>query len=583
MKRPAIAAVLCMAAVLVLTGCGKSAESTDQTAKGASEMALFVESYFNSWYAFNPSDATAAGFHEYDKQLEDRSATRVRDRIAELENQAAQIAQLRKLPLRQQDSIDAEIIENRIQAELLDLKTLRVWRSPLYYAGIAGNAVDLLMKREFDSPATRLDRVTARIDKIPALLDAMRDNTQDPPKEFTDLAIILLRGSIPFFRDSVATWAKAAAKDDVQAMAEFNAANRRAVEAIQLMAHHLETDVKRLSTGSYAIGADNYAKKLKYEELVEIPLDKLLAIGEQRLEQDHKAFIEVAKQVAPGKSPKDAMSVLEQQHPTESGLMEFARNTLQGTKQFVESKKIVPVPSQILPKLEPTPPYARSGSFASMDTPGAYENNAKEAFYYVTPVEPEWSAAQKTEHLKLYNRPVMDMITIHEAYPGHYLQFLYAKQFPTKTRKLVYCGTNVEGWAHYAEQMMLEEGFGGGDPKIRLAQLSEALVRDARYVAGIKLHTQGWSVDEATKLFEEKAFMQHANAFQEARRGTYNPTYLYYTLGKMMIYKLRDDYKQAKGSDYSVGKFHEEFVKQGGIPLRLIRQILLPGNKGSDL
>jgi uncharacterized protein (DUF885 family) len=263
--------------------------------------------------------------------------------------------------------------------------------------------------------------------------------------------------------------------------------------------------------------------------------------------------------------------------------MDFARNTLQTAKDFVSSRNIVPIPSDILPKVEPTPPYARAGTFASMDTPGAFESEAKEAFYYVTPVEPGWDAAHKAEHLKLYNRPVMDMITIHEAYPGHYLQFLYVKQFPTRTRKLVYCSSNVEGWAHYAEQMMIEEGFGGGDPKIRLAQLSEALVRDARYVAGIRLHTEGWTVQDAAQLFEEKAFMQRANALEEARRGTYNPTYLYYTLGKLMIYKLREDYKQAKGSAYSLSKFHEEFVKQGGIPIRQIRRILLPGNTGSDL
>ena len=177
----------------------------------------------------------------------------------------------------------------------------------------------------------------------------------------------------------------------------------------------------------------------------------------------------------------------------------------------------------------------------------------------------------------------MSIITIHEAYPGHYIQFLNAKQFPTRTRKLISCGTNAEGWAHYTEQMMLEEGFGNGDPRVRLAQLEEALLRDARYVVGIKLHTAGWTVEQGAKFFVEKAFQEPANAYEEARRGAYNPTYLYYTLGKLQIYKLRDDYRKAKGGSFTLQGFHDDFVKQGSIPIKLIRRILLPGDNGATL
>jgi uncharacterized protein (DUF885 family) len=230
-----------------------------------------------------------------------------------------------------------------------------------------------------------------------------------------------------------------------------------------------------------------------------------------------------------------------------------------------------------------TPPYARSGSFASMDTPGAFERKAKEAFYYVTPPEKEWTRKHKEEHLRLYNRPVLEVITVHEVFPGHYTQFLYAPQFPTKTRKLISVGSNAEGWAHYAEQMMIEEGFGNGDPKIRLAQLSEALLRDCRYVAAIKLHTENWTIEQAAKLFVDKGFQEPANAYEEARRGAWNPTYLYYTLGKLQIYKLREDYRKAKGSTFSLHGFHQEFIKQGSIPIELVRRILLPESKQPSL
>src|ERR1700748_2225612 len=167
--------------------------------------------------------------------------------------------------------------------------------------------------------------------------------------------------------------------------------------------------------------------------------------------------------------------------------------------------------------------------------------------------------------MRQFNRAGMDIITIHEAFPGHYIQFLYSKQYPTKVRKLSFCGTNAEGWAHYCEQMAWKEGYGNGDPKIHLAQLSEALLRDCRYVVGVKLHTQGMTVEEGARVFVEKGFQEPANAYEEARRGAYNPTYLYYTFGKLQIQELRDEFRAKKGG--GLREFHDAFVAQGGLPI----------------
>jgi uncharacterized protein (DUF885 family) len=278
------------------------------------------------------------------------------------------------------------------------------------------------------------------------------------------------------------------------------------------------------------------------------------------------------------------MASLESDHPTAAGLLAATRATLEGTRQFLIDHAIVDLPSEVRPIVAETPPYARVGTFASMDTPGAYETNATEAFYYVTPAEADWDSTHVEEHMRLYNRSVMNVITIHEAFPGHYLQFLYAKQFPTKTRKILAANTNVEGWAHYGEQMIVEEGFNNGDPKTRLAQLSEALLRDCRWVVGIKEHTQGLSVDRAAKdWFTARCYQQPANAYEEARRGAYDPTYLYYALGKLEIYKLRADYQKANGSRFSLRYFHDQFVQQGGVPIKLIRRIMLPGDTSAVL
>ena len=415
------------------------------------------------------------------------------------------------------------------------------------------------------------------------MIDAMKQNVANPPREFTDLAFRMAHGSVSFFKDSVADWAKGAAGNDSALLNDFNQANTAAATALDDAANWLEKTLLPKSTGGYAIGADNFSKKLLYEEMVDTPLDRILAIGEANLEKDYNAFVETARKIDPSKSPAEVMKSLSNEHPTEETLLPDARKQIEGIVQFIKDKKIVTIPSEVRPTITDTPAYARAGIFAAMDTPGPYETKATEAFYYVTPPEKDWDTKHKEEHLRSYNPPVMEIISIHEAYPGHYVQFLNAKQFPTKTRKLIACSSNAEGWAHYAEQMMVEEGFGNGDPRTRLAQLQEALLRDARYVVGIKLHTAGWTVEQGSKFFQDKAFQEAPTAYEEARRGAYNPTYLYYTLGKLQIYKLREDYRKVKGSGYSLQGFHDEFVRQGSIPIKLVRRILLPGDTGTTL
>ncbi len=579
LRRLVVFATLLGTATLA-AACGGTESSAGPTA-----FASFADSYFDSLYTFAPSQGTAAGFHQYDSKIEDFSAPAEQHRIATLKTQLAHLDSLRGGKLAVDDSIDAAMIDGAIRSELQDLEVIRSWKTnPMGYAGLAGNAVDLLMKRNFSSPVERLKAATSRLRGIPAVLAAMRANIENPPKEFTDLSIQIAEGSVGFFKGDVAKWAKESAGADTAALQAFTLVNDSVVAAMQSAAVWLKTDLKPRSKGSYAIGAKAFADKLMYDEMVDIPLDRLLALGEANLQKDVDDFIATAKVVAPGKTPQEAMASIESDHPTAANLIERARATVEGARQFLIDKKIVDVPSEVLPIVTETPPYARNGSFASMDSPGAYETKATEAFYYVTPPEKNWDAKHIEEHLRSFNRSEMDITTVHETYPGHYLQFLYVHQFPTKTRKLLAASSNAEGWAHYGEQMMVEEGFGNHDPKIHLAQLGDALLRDCRWVVGMKEHTQGLSVEDGGKeYFAKKCFQEPSNGFEEARRGAYNPTYLYYTLGKLEIYKLRADYQKAKGSAYSLREFHNEFVKQGSLPLKLMRRIMLPGDKGSVL
>jgi uncharacterized protein (DUF885 family) len=547
--------------------------------------ARFVDTYFDSLYSFSPSQGTAAGFHQYDNKVEDFSAANVNRRIATLHSLQSQLDSIRTTQLALDDSIDAAMIDGAIKSELQDEEELANWKkNPMGYVGLPGNAVDLLMKRNFAAPADRLKSVTARLRGVPAVLTAMRQNVVNPPREFTDLADRIAGGSVGFFKGDVATWAKGAAGSDSSALREFTQVNDSVVASMQSAADWLKGTLMPRSKGKFAIGAKAFADKLRYDEMVDIPLARLLEIGEAQLDKDYKAFVATAQEVAPGKTPAQAMATLEADHPTAANLIPSAKSTVEGLRQFLIDHKIVDIPSAVRPMVTETPPYARSGSFASMDTPGAYETKATEAFYYVTPPEKDWDANHVEEHLRLFNKSVMNIITVHEVFPGHFLQFVYAPQFPTKTRKLLGAASNAEGWAHYGEQMMVEEGFGNNDPKTRLAQLSEALLRDCRWVVGMKEHTQGMSVQAgATNYFTKKCFQQPANAYEEARRGAYNPTYLYYTLGKLQIYKLRSDYQKARGANYSLREFHDAFVKQGFPPIKMVRRVLLPNDTSSVL
>jgi len=566
MKTVPFLVVLCSLAVAPVQPASTAAPAS------SASFSKFVDDYFDARFAYLPTQATSAGFHRYDSQFEDRSRRRIESRIVELRTFLARLQAMDRSRLSFDDQIDAEALEGQIESFLLDQDTIRTWqRNPMGYAGLPGGAADSLIKRSFAPPAERLRSLITRLKLMPPLYEAAKANLVNPPKEFTDLAIRMSKGSVNYFSGTVASWAKEVAGNDSALEKEFDEANARVVAATRDFAVWLEKDLQPRSKGSYAIGAENFLAKMKYEEGVDIPLADLLAKGEAQLAKDYAAFVETAKRIDPSKTPAEVMKSLSDDHPTPESLIPSVARSVEDARRYLVQKDLVTIPSEVRPKVTETPPFARSGSFASMDTPGAYETKATEAFYYVTPVEAEWDAKHKEEHLRLYNPYVVSIIDVHEVWPGHYLQFLYAPRFPTKTRKLVFCGTNAEGWAHYGEQMMVDEGFGGGDPKYRLAQLQEALLRDCRYVVGIKLHTQGMSVENGAKVFVEKGFQEPANAYEEARRGAYNPTYLYYTLGKLQIQELRDEYRAKKGA--SLKQFHDAFVAQGGLPISLVRRI----------
>src|SRR5215831_13596580 len=396
-----------------------------QSKQEGNAMSSFVDEYIDALFEWSPSTATAIGFHQYDSKIEDFSQAAISRRIDRLKQLESGLMRARNGQLTLDEEIDADIIGSQIKAELFDLETLQTWRhNPMNYIGLPGGSIDGLMKRNFAPPADRLRSMVSRLKGVPALMEAMKTNIQNPPHEFTDLAFRMAHGSVGFFKETVTGWAKDAAGNDKALLQEFDSANAAAATSLDDAATWLEKTLLPNSKGNYAIGSDYFSKKLLYEEMVDIPLDRLLAIGEANLEKDYAAFIDTARKIDASKSSMAVMESLSDDHPTEASLIPDAKKTVEGIIRFIKDKNIVTIPSDVRPIIMETPPYARSGTFASMDTPGPYETKATEAYYYVTPPELDWDPKHKDEHLRSFNPPVMTVITIHEAYPGHYVQFL---------------------------------------------------------------------------------------------------------------------------------------------------------------
>jgi uncharacterized protein (DUF885 family) len=547
----------------------------------SSDFDALVDRYFDAYFQFHPSSATAAGFHQYDTEIEDLAPQTVKAELASLSQFQTEFDRFPKTQLSETAAGDFEFVDSTIKARILDLQTTQSWRrDPDFYTQTASGSIFLIMKRNFAPQAERLRSVIAREKQIPRLFDQARANLNNSPRVFTEIALQQLPDTVEFFRKDVPE-AFTEVKDSAL-LAEFKRSNEGAAAALQNYEKFLKDTWLAKSKGDFRLGAENYRKKLLYEEMVDIPLDRLLEIGFADLHHNQQRLKEVAAQIDPKRNPQEVLAELQQDHPKPQDLLQTFRNKLSELRDFIRAKNIATVPSEILPMVEETPPFERALTVASMDTPGAYENKATEAFFNVTLPAPDWSAQKTAEWMQGFNRGTIASTAIHEVYPGHYFQFLWIKSAPSKTRKLLFTGANAEGWAHYCEQMMLDEGYRNNDPKLRMGQLQDALLRDARYIAGIQMHTGKMTLDAAREFFIKEGYQPPAVADEESKRGTSDPTYLVYTLGKLQIMKLREDYAKLKGDSFSLKEFHDTLMLQGGVPLKIIRQAML-GNNGPTL
>ena len=542
------------------------------------------DEYFDQvYFHYGPSNGTINGLHQYDAQLENFSRKSIDAEIAALKGFETRIEVIHADALAPIARGDREMVLGNIRSELQTLETIRPWeKNADNYSSACANGAFTLMERKFAPPDERLRSLISREKQMPPLLDAARVNLKNPPHIYTEIAIEQLPDIISFFeKDVPSAFADA---QDAALKAEFVKTNGAAIASLKSYLDWLKTDLLPRSNGDYRIGADAFHKKLQYDEMVDTPLDKLLEIGWADLKKNQAHFKEIAKELEPTKEPSAVLEELGENHPAPDHLLDAFRATFDGLLSFIRTNHIVTIPSDVRPIVEETPPFMRATTFASMDTPGPFEKNATEAYFNVTLPDPSMTPAQVEGYMHSFNVGTVISTAVHEAYPGHYVQFLFLPQAPSKVRKILSANTDVEGWAHYCEQMMLDAGYGqpGVGAKdereskfLRLGQLQDALLRNARFIVGIEMHTGKMSFDEAVEFFQKEGYQSKETAMVETKRGTSDPTYLYYTLGKLEIMKLREDVKKRDGAAFSLEKFHDEFLKQGFPPIKIVREAML--------
>ena len=537
------------------------------------------DSFLQGYLSWRPQAAVALGYHQYDGKVTDYSKASLDKELKRLKEYDQRLASFDTSSLSTKMFFDYRILKMGIKNEIFNFEDIKVYtRNPMTYAGAVD--VNVYIKRDYAPLEERLKYVIASEKEIPNVFAAANENLFGAlPKPYVQTAIEIAKGTVDFYKGDLLIALKDIKNESL--MDTFKTVNNAAIEAINKFVTYLEKDKLPTAGNDYAIGMENYKKMLFYSEGITLSPDIILSIGLAELKKEQDNFNSAAKIIDPSKKPIDIYHDMQKEHPVADSLISEAKQQAEGIRQFLIDKKIITMPSDVRAQIKETPQYARATSSASMDVPGPFETKATEAYYYITPVDPKWSEKQKEDWLSTFDFYTTENVTIHEAYPGHYTQFLHLNaSSATVIEKIFGSYAFIEGWAHYCEKMMIEEGYGNtGGPvkaaKHHLSQSGDALLRICRLCVSIRMHCQKMSMEESTKFFMDNWYQGEKPSSQEAMRGTFDPGYLFYTVGKLEILKLREDYKKQEGSNYSLQKFNDAMLDHGMMPIRLLREILL--------
>lgn len=547
-------------------------------AQGTSTFSTLATDILGDRWEFHPTLAASAGLHRYDGRLPDYSTASVERRIARIDRQLKALDAVEARGLNRRQRLEAGVLRGMLLTERFDFAEARLHQTLPAYALFGMSIVNYLMRRY--APLDRRLHAVARLQAhVPRYLRQLRAATDRRLADtFYEMAVMAASGIRGAYGRELAEHAAKASPEVRRRVAKTSAA---AVEVLTAYLDHLESTHKPRVTTKFALGRKRYERMIRAEHLASISVERLLAAGVADLEANKRAFLDTAMKIDPAGTPRQVMERLSEDHPSAGTLIDETQAMLEEIRQFLIDRDIITVPSEERAKVVETPRFYRFAT-AAMNSPGSFEKVAKEAFYYVTPVEDAWTPEKREEWLRHLNYATLRNISVHECYPGHYVHMLHRRQLRSRTLKSYFSYAFTEGWAHYAEEMMVDQGFGDGDPRARLAMLQDALLRNCRYVSSIRMHTGGWSWEDATRFFVENAFLDRLPAEREAKRGTWDAGYLNYTLGKLMIKKLRSDYL-ARNPGATLREFHDTLLSLGAPPLGLVREHLLGPDAGPAL
>ena len=563
---------------VLFTSCNNNSVTVIAPPNSDSSFDSVTNSYLKGYLDWRPQSAVALGFHEYDGQIADYSKASLDKELQRLKAFDQKLNAIDTAALSAKMFYDYRILRMAIKNEITNFDPLDEYsKNPMIYAGLVD--VNLYLKRSYAPLEKRLLSIIAIEKQYPALFATAKTNLADSlAKPYIETTIDINNGNISFMKGDLMTALKDVKNDTL--MAAFKKVNDSAIAAINNFTTWLKNEKLPKANNHYAIGEKNYKDMLLFNEGLSVSPEKILEIGLDQLKKEQERFNSAAKIIDRTKKPIDVYHALQKDHPAADSVIPVAKKHLEMIRQFLIDKSIITVPSEVRVQVKETPQYARSTSTASLDVAGPFEK-ATESYYYITPVDPKWSAKQKEDWLGQFDYYTTDNVTVHEAYPGHYTQFLHLNaSSATKIEKIFASYAFVEGWAHYCELMMVEAGFGSSTDSIktakyRLAQSGDALLRICRLCVSVKMHCQGMTIDEGTKFFMDNWYQGEKPSHQEALRGSFDPGYLFYTIGKLEILKLREDYKKQEGANYSLKKFNDAMTDNGMPPVGLLREILL--------
>ena len=542
----------------------------------------FVDDYLAYLYEVHPSQASLDGVHLHDDLLEDLSRSAIDEHLRALAGFSRRLHQIDPALLPPIEQVEHPMVAANVEARIHELEVIRSWdRNPQVYADTIGTSLATQALFAYAPEAERARRVVSKLRQVPRLVQAARDNIKESAGIFVKAGLETWRGALTFIESDLPR--AFSTLDDLHILGDLADTSTEAAAAIRSYIDYLETDLAPRAKASFRLGRERFEQKLKLEEGITVGAERLLTIALRELHDVQEEFRSLAGRIDGG-DPLDVWRKAKNEHPQPGRLAAVAQEQVKELQEFLERQAIVTVPPGEPVVVAPSPDFYR-WAFASMWTPGPFEAKPSRAYYYLTDVDRGWTPERQEEHMRDFNIPTLWNISIHEVFPGHFLHYQHLRRVESKVRKsTLFAPTSfVEGWAHYCEQMMMEAGFRRGDTAVRLGQLAEALVRLARVVVSIRLHCEDMSVEQGMRFFRDEAFLEEANARREAERGTFDPTYLVYSIGKLMMLKLRRDFKEQQGSKYSLRAFHDAVLAQGSAPFWVHRRLLLNDTADASL